>query len=298
MKKVLILYFSQSGQLGEILSKFSEPLKQAGHLVEEVRVSPAEPYPFPWTGNSFFSVMPDCVLGNPTQLKEFQLQQQSYDLVILGYQAWFLSPSLPSQSILDSVQVKQILSDTPVIAITGARNMWISAMERIKYSLKNAGARLVGHVALVDKHPNAISFVTIFYWMMTGKRDRFLNIFPKPGVAENDIDMTSLYGALVAQRLINGQWDGLQEELVEKKAVEVKYSLMFIESKARKIFRLWANFISKRKNKDPWLQVFKYYIIIALFFAAPIILLVDAILFRPFLQQRIKKQKLLYSGIN
>ena len=73
---------------------------------------------------------------------------------------------------------------------------------------------------------------------------------------------------------------------------------MFIESKAKKIFAIWANIIVKKKKRGPWLVAFKYYLLIALFIAAPIILTVDAIFFKPFLSGRIKKQKQHYSGIN
>jgi hypothetical protein len=191
-----------------------------------------------------------------------------------------------------------VLNNTPVITITGARNMWISAMERIKKTLKDANARLVGNIALVDKHHNFVSFVTIFYWMFAGKKDRYLNIFPKPGVADEDIAFTKVYGATVLQHLEKNSWDSLQNELIEQKAVVIKYPLMFIESKARKIFTVWAGIITKKKNRAPWLVAFKYYLLIALFIAAPIILTVDAIFFKPFLSKRIRRQKQYYSGVN
>ena len=297
-KKILIIYYTQSGQLEDILNCFTAPLVEAGNTVEKIRVHVAKDYPFPWTGKSFFAVMPDCVLGVPTELQNFHLKESRYDLIILGYQAWFLSPSIPSNSILSHPSVKMVLKDTPVITITGARNMWISAMERIKKNLKEPGARLVGSIALVDKHHNFISFITIFYWMFKGKKGRWLNLFPKPGVSDADISNTSVFGATVQKYLSQGNWDGLQDELIHQKAIEVKYNLMFIESKASRIFAIWANIIVKRKKRDAWLVAFKYYLLIALFIAAPVILTVDAIFFKPFLSGRIKKQKQQYSGIN
>ena len=302
-KKILVIYYTQSGQLEEILNCFTAPLIEAGNTVEKVRVHVAKDYPFPWTGKSFFAVMPDCVLSVPTELKPFQLKENKYDLIILGYQAWFLSPSIPSNSILNHPAVKAVLKDTPVVTITGARNMWISAMERIKKILKTADAKLVGSISLVDKHHNFISFITIFYWMFKGKKERWLNIFPKPGVADADIENTRNFGITI-QKYLNAEnpiaigWDGLQDELIQQKAIEVRYNLMFIESKASKIFAIWANIIAKKKKKTAWLVAFKYYLLIALFIAAPVILTVDFIFFKPFLSGRIKKQKQQYSGIN
>ncbi|MBI3883861.1 MAG: hypothetical protein HY305_06565 [Sphingobacteriales bacterium] len=297
-KKVLAIYYSQSGQLGEIIDNLVAPLIQSGNSVEKVIINPAVKYPFPWKGPSFFGVMPDCVLSIPTALSPFDLKESSYDLIILGYQAWFLSPSIPVNSLLHDPKFQQVIKNTPVVTITGARNMWINAFERLKKSIQSLEGKLVGNIALVDKHPNPVSFVTIFQWMFKGKKQRYLNIFPLPGVSQADITNTITYGNIIQSHLDKNTFDGLQAELVNNKAVEIKYRLMYIESKAGHIFKLWANFISKRQKKAPWLVAFKYYLLIALFIAAPIILTVDALFFKPFLSKRIKEKKQYYLGVN
>ncbi|HEV3223496.1 MAG TPA: hypothetical protein VGZ90_11500 [Puia sp.] len=296
-KKVLAVFYSQSGQLEQIIDHFTLPFTQAGASVEKLRIYPEKPYPFPWTGKSFFSVMPDCVQQVPDKLQPFMFKESKYDLIILGYQPWFLSPSIPSNTMLFDHGFKELAKNTPLITITGARNMWISAMEKIKPVLKSMDAQLVGNIALVDRHHNFVSFVTIFYWMFKAKKERFLNIFPIPGVSEQDILNTKAYGETAVPYLEKGNWHGFQDEMVNMGAVPVKYALMFIESKARKIFKVWAGIISKRKKRDAWLVAFKYYLLIALFIAAPIILTVDAIFFKPFLSGRIRRQKQYYSGV-
>ncbi|MBV8391304.1 MAG: hypothetical protein JO080_15975 [Mucilaginibacter sp.] len=290
-KKVLAIYYTQSGQMGDIINSFTAPIARAGATVEKVQVKPVQEYKFPWKGNHFFSVMPDCVLSVPTALQPFELKEKSYDLVILGYQPWFLSPSIPSNSIVNSPEFKAVLKDTPVITISAGRNMWLNAYDRIRKSLKDAGGKLVGNIALVDKHSNPISFITIFYWMLTGKKERYLNIFPKPGVSDEDIKDTSVFGEIVARHLAANEWDGLQQELLDKKAVVVKYPLMFIEGKAKIIFAAWAKFIAKRKNKAPWISAFKYYLFVALFLGAPVLLTLDAIFIKPFSAKRIRAKK-------
>jgi len=297
-KKVLAVFYSQSGQLEQIIDQFTLPFTEAGASVEKLRIYPMQTYSFPWTGKSFFGVMPDCVNQVPGQLQPFSFKETRYDLIILGYQAWFLSPSIPFNTLMFDPRFREIAKNTPVITITGARNMWLSAMEKIKPVLKSMDARLVGNMALVDRHHNFVSFVTIFHWMFKAKKDRFLNIFPVPGVSEADILNTKNYGTAAIPYLEKSDWLGFQEEMVKAGAVPVKYNLMFIESKARKIFKVWAGIISKRKKRDAWLVAFKYYLLIALFIAAPIILTVDAILFKPFLSGRIKRQKQYYSGVN
>ena len=232
-KKVLAVFYSQSGQLEEIIDHFTSPLRDAGVTVEKLRIYPEKAYPFPWTGKSFFSVMPDCVNQVPGQLQSFSFKESRYDLILLGYQAWFLSPSIPANTLMFDPRFREIARDTPVITITGARNMWLSAMEKIKPVLKDMGARLVGNIALVDRHHNFISFITIFHWMFKAKKDRYLNIFPVPGVSEADILNTINYGTTAIPYLENANWQGFQEAMVKQGAVPVKYNLMFIESKAQ-----------------------------------------------------------------
>ena len=239
----------------------------------------------------FFNVMPDCVLGIPTELTPFELKESSYDLIILGYQVWFLSPSIPFNSLMHHPRLRAVLKNTPVITITGARNMWVNAYKEVKKILHDADAKMVGNIALVDKHLNLVSFVTIFHWMLHGKKDRYLHVFPKPGVSDADIENTKIFGSIALSYFQKNEWDGMQDELIEKKAVDLKYHLMFIESKAGGMFKLWGSFISKRKNKTIWLSVFKYYLLFSLFIAAPIVFAIDLVFFKPFLSKHIREKK-------
>jgi hypothetical protein len=297
-KKVLAIYYSQSGQLRDIINNLSAPLLASGCTVETVSVKLKNEFPFPWTSEKFFALMPDCVLENPAALEPVHLKETAYDLIILGYQAWFLSPGTPSTAILQQPALKAVIKNTPVVTVTGCRNMWISALERIKIKLKELGAKQVGNIVTIDKHSNYISFFTIQYWMYTGKKDRMLHIFPKPGVSDKDIKNCATFGTIINRYLDKGNFDGMQQELVAQKAVEVSYNLMTIEAKAKRIFLAWANFIAKRKNRTPWLAAFKYYLILAFFILGPVILLVNTLFFRPFSGKRIKEKLNYYSGVN
>ncbi|MEX6688099.1 hypothetical protein QTN47_11370 [Danxiaibacter flavus] len=290
-KKVLAVYYSQSGQLGEIIDNFCEPLIQAGASVEKVRIRLKNDYPFPWTGKRFFSVMPDCVLGTIAELEPFQLQSASYDLVILGYQAWFLSPSIPFNSMMHHPALLNVLKDAPVITVTGARNMWVNAFEKIKKLINNAGAKHVGTIALVDKHLNLVSIFTIFHWMIGGRKTKYLGFFPRPGVSPEDIANTKIFGETTLSYLQKNEWNGLKEELIEKKAVVPKFHLLFMESKAGVMFKIWANIIAKSKKRDILLVAFKYYLLIALFIFAPIVFIIDLLFFKPFLSRYVRRKK-------
>ncbi len=296
-KKVLAIYYSQSGQLEEIINSITTPLAASGVSVEKLSIKPVNDYAFPWTPQGFYDVMPDAVLGVPVALAPFSVRETGYDLVILGYQSWFLSPSIPATSILRHPAVKAIIQGAPVITVTGARNMWLNAFVGIKRLLHEAGANHVGNIALVDEHLNPLSYFTIFHWMLGGKKTRMWGIFPLPGVAKEDIARAGAFGTTILAHLQLGEWKGMQEKLVAQKAVAYHYSLMILEAKAGPRYISWAHKVNRSKNRAGLLSVFKYYLHIALFVGAPILLIADALFIRPFSSKKVEKLKQYYLNL-
>jgi hypothetical protein len=297
-KNILVIYYSQTGQLKEIVNKYCLPFETNDCTVEYAPIVPEEAFTFPWSSESFFSVMPECVLGIPVKIKPFQFKLPAYDLVVFAYQPWFLSPSLPAISALKDSSVLNIMKGANVLTLIGARNMWLSSQERVKEILANNGSNLVGNIVMTDRHNNYISAATILHWMLDGKKDRLWGIFPMPGVSQKDMDQSPEFGTITLEALNNNTLGNLQTNLVHKGAVTVISDFMFIEGRATKLFSMWANLIIKKKNRSQWLVLYKYYLIIALFIVAPIVVTINGILFQPFLGGVIAKKKKYYLGLN
>ncbi len=297
-RKILVVYYSQSGQLKQIVENFAAPFADAGDAVEFMQIQMKREFPFPWKSRSFFDAMPESVLGIPAEVIPPKFKEEKYDLVVFAYQPWYLSPSIPATSFLQNPEFRKRLKDTPVVTVIGSRNMWINAQERIKKMIKQCEGRLVGNIVYSDRHNNFVSAVTIQYWMFTGKKDRWLGIFPRPGVADNEIGASGVFGTKVLEALSTNCLDHLQSQLAEMKAVEPKTVLMFIESRAPKIFSLWANLIIKKKNRSLWLQIFKYYLLFALFIIAPIIVVIYLVVIVPLSGRQIREHKKYFSGVN
>jgi hypothetical protein len=84
-------------------------------------------YPFPWTTGRFYSVMPDCVLGVTGKLAPFTLKETAYDLIVLGIPGVVFVPQHPGKQPYCRIRRSgKLLIDTPVVTITGARNMWLN----------------------------------------------------------------------------------------------------------------------------------------------------------------------------
>jgi hypothetical protein len=300
MKNVLVVYYSQSGQLESIARNIANPLLNSTEVnVTFHEIQLEKPFPFPWNSEAFFDAFPESFLQIPTALKPIspEILNTKFDLILLNYQVWYLSPSIPINSFLKSPEAKILLNNTPVITISGSRNMWILAQEKIKKLLKQNNAHLKGNIALVDRAGNLISVVTIFDWMLSGIKRKYLGIFPLPGVSDKDIKESSEFGKVILSCLNENNLDNLQSKLIEIDAVRIKPFLITVDRTGNKIFTMWSNFIVKKEeSRKTWLKVFKMYLFVAIWIISPIVF-VFYLIFYPLMLNKIKKEKSYYKGI-
>lgn len=274
MKRILVIYYTQSGQLKEIADNFVAPFQKQEIPVDFYEIQMETPYPFPWTNESFFGAFPESFLELPQPIKAMppDIETQEYDLVVLAYQVWYLSPSIPVTSFLKSEQARVLLEGKPVVTLSGTRNMWIKAQEKVRNMLVKKGARIVANIALADRHYNHISVLTIVHWLFTGKKDKYLGVFPLPGVSQNDITNATQYGELVLNHSQKGEYQqSLQKEIVAQGGVQVKPFLLSAEKKANRLFGIWARAIYQSPRRKFLLKCFHAYLYFAIWILMPIV---------------------------
>ena len=300
MKNVLVIYYSQSGQLESIARNIAKPfLNSEGMNVVFYEIQMEKPFPFPWNKTAFFDVFPESFLQIPSQLKPIssEILNTKFDLILLHFQVWYLSPSIPINSFLKSKEAKILLNETPVVTISGSRNMWIIAQEKVKSLLIDNNAQLKGNIALVDRVGNLISVITIVEWMFSGIKKKYLGIFPLPGVSEKDIIEADKFGKVILSELVENNLDGLQKKLVAINAIKISSYLVTVDKTANKIFGKRSNFIKNRKHsRKLWLKVFNLYLLLAIWLISPIVYILHVITYS-FKINKIKKETLYYQGI-
>ena len=304
MKKVLIIYYSQSGQLTQIVKNFAKPFEESeNYTVTYANIEPVKEFGFPWKGYNFFDAFPESVERIPCEIRPLDLPQEDFDLIVFAYTVWYMSPSIPSNSFLCTDQAKRIFKGKPVITILGIRNMWVVAQEYVKEKIIELGGNLVGNIVFRDRAENLTGIITISYFMFTGKKDRFLGFFPKPGISDKDIAGAEKYGLICKNHLDNANLQQLQNELIQLKAVKINPYLSSTERVAfKRVFKKWSAFILKKGGPgDPArktrVRLFANYFPFAILVIAPV-KYVFFLIFAPFKIKSIKKEIDYYSGIN
>ena len=242
-KHILVISYSQTGQLNELTQHFLQPLKQQENIViDECQIKPIQPYTFPWKFLPFFNQFPESVHLKPAPIETPILQREKYDLVIIAYSVWFLSPSQPITAFLQSEQAK-ILKSTPVMTLIGCRNMWLMAQEKMKKMLTALGANLIGNVVKTDQSNAWASFITTPAWMLSGKK-RYFSWLPNAGISDADMQDMQRFGRRLVEVLNENR--PLDKSLFQNMgAVKIDEKLMMSEKVGHRSFYIWGKLLLK-----------------------------------------------------
>ena len=272
--KLAVFYFTQSGQAFLAAKSICSSVEKSSSVIYK-RIVPQHAYPFPWTKREFFDMFPESRLGlPPSGIQPMDIADVTdADLVMIVGQSWFLSLSLPLQSFLADEQVRAYLKGRDVVFVNVCRNMWVTTLRSMAETLKNIGARLVGHVVLQDRHPNLVSALTIVRWLLHGKKQATC-CMPVAGVSDKDITEAQRFGEVMEHTMNERQTDQLQDRLTAVGAVEYKPSIAFIEKTGYRLFGPWARFIRRRGEMGTPARRFRrslfyVYLVVALFCISP-----------------------------
>ncbi|PUZ27366.1 hypothetical protein GA0116948_103368 [Chitinophaga costaii] len=301
LPKILVIYFTQTGQLKTVIDAVLSPIVGQADITYE-QLESEKPWEFPWSKQTFYDTMPETVQGKPRGIKPLKVDPATpFDLVILAYQPWFLSPSQPTAAFLQSPEAARLLKGKPVVTLMGCRNMWLNAQEKVKGYLQQAGATLVGNIVLVDRSSNLVSLLTVLRWLFKGKKEA-TTLLPPAGIQAADINAASRFGPIIGAAAASRQFSDLQDQLMAQQAVSLKPNLVVLEARGIRAFRYWAKFISDKggpgsPERQPRVRMYRGLLVLGIFVLTPITLISS------WYQLTFKKQHLLkeveyYKGVS
>lgn len=273
-KQIAIIYYTQSGQLKDIADRLIS-LFPENYNIDFLQIVPVKAIPFPWKPWVFYDTMPECVTEEGIEIDLLGWQEdRKYDLVIMAFQPWFLSPSQPTTGFLKSNFAAQIFKGSKVLTLIGARNMWLNAQEKVKARIIQHGGTLVGNIAFVDTMPNLISTLTVFRWAFKGQKEAG-SILPAAGVQEEELLKAPIYGQIVSEAIASGDFSLLQNKLVNVGAVKLKPGLILLEQTGIGQFRKWARRIQAKggplsPERKPLVVIFKNLLVYGIFILTPV----------------------------
>jgi len=295
-KRVLVLLYSQTGQLSDVVEQILAPLQADPAIEVCVHVlRPVKPFPYPWPFFPFMDAFPESALMRPCAMQPLDIAEDAvFDLVILPYQVWYLAPSLPVMSFLKGEQGARLLKGKPVVTVIACRNMWLMAQEKVKGLLQDVGAKLVDNVALTDLSPTLATLITTPRWLWFGKKSGFWGL-PPAGLTADQVSGSRRFGRALREALLSDEEKTGKPMLSGLEAVQANPHLLVSERAGTASFRIWGGWISSlgapgAPQRKPLLATYTAFLILLIVTVVPISLTVQALL-RPFMSKRFAKLK-------
>jgi len=296
-KKVLVVQYSQTGQLTRLCERIVAPLRADPRISVHTEVLvPRKPFPFPWSFFSFLDAFPESAHLVPPALAPLSLQgDEDFDLVVLPYQVWFLAPSQPITAFLKHPVGQAVLRGKPVVTVIACRNMWLSAQEKLKALLAAAGARLIDNVVLTDPGPVLATFITTPRWLLSGKQAGFWGL-PAAGLSGAQIQASRRFGLALRDGLLDGREKGSQPLLAGLGAVRADPRLIFSEKTGTRSFHVWGRLLLAAGRPGSWqrlplLALYVIFLVVMIVTLVPASLALQAVL-RPFMKPWLSKMAL------
>ena len=158
--RVLLLYYSFSGQTNGLLNNLGGGLRQEEIEVTFVKLRPLSPPRFP-VGSIFgtFKIMLTACLRMRTPIHEPESKVwENYDLIILAGPTWSYNPSGPILDFIDRYGPRLFRGRT-VIPVISCRGYWRMHWYGIKNLLQKCGANIANRI--IFSHPTAEPWRTI-----------------------------------------------------------------------------------------------------------------------------------------
>lgn len=293
-KRVLIVGYSQTGQLTQVTNSVTAPLQAKNIELEFLNLQPKHKFPFPWSFLTFLSIFPEAVAMQPIELEPIVLpKDKKFDLIILSYQVWYLSPSLPIASFMQSNAAKEVFKDTPVVTLIACRGMWLMAQEKMKQLLNKLEAKLVDNIVLVDECGSFTSFLATPLWMLTGNKQPWSWV-PAAGIADSEIKASSRFGQAIAKQLTN-ELAITKPMLSGLGAVKINEKLILSERIGQKSFSIWGKLLRTISpmhsiRRKIGVTLYSIFLITMILTVVPISVLIKK-LFAPLIAKQTHKQK-------
>jgi multimeric flavodoxin WrbA len=204
-KKILIIYYSFSGQTNSLLRGLEKSLTAKGHEVVREKLIPVEPLRFPLDGYSAsIKMMLTTFFRRRMPILNISSQcEQEFDLIILAGPTWSYNPSGPILALLDRDGTK-LFRGKSVIPLISCRGYWRLHWFGLRKKLKKCGAYVPN--LMVFSHPNREPWRTIGVFLKisgkTPERSPLLKkYYKKYGHAKEQQKEAHRFGELISDAL-------------------------------------------------------------------------------------------------
>ena len=210
--RVLLLYYSYTGQSQKVLEAAGEVFRARGCEVDTAQIEfTDQKYAEKFSRFPMRRVWPDMmsVLGAQKrgEIGEIKIPDAArdgdYDLICIGSPTWWQTVSMPIRSYLKSPEARKVLSDKPFAVFVVCRQYWRENLEAVRELAAQQGGRYVDEIHFTYPGDSLRSMLSLTSYLGSGEyRQRYLGLrIPPTNVQPEQLEQTRIFAGRLADGL-------------------------------------------------------------------------------------------------
>ena len=210
--RVLLLYYTYTGQALKVLEAAGEVFRQRGFDVRKAQIEFTDPrFAERFTRFPMRHVWPDMLSVLPAQTRRASgeirtpeaVRNGDYDLICIGSPTWWQTVSMPMRSFLKSNEARELLSGKPFAVFVVCRQYWLENLTAVRELAEQQGGKFVDEVHFTYPGDPLRSMLSLTSYLGSGEyREKYLGLrIPATNVQPEQLEQTRKFAAGLADRL-------------------------------------------------------------------------------------------------
>jgi menaquinone-dependent protoporphyrinogen IX oxidase len=210
--RVLLLYYSYTGQSLKVLEAAGEVFAERGYEVHKAPLEFTDPryaerfsrFPMRRVWPDMLSVLPAQRRGATGEIRTPDtVRDGDYDLICIGSPTWWQTVSMPMRSFLKSDEAQKLFSGTPFAVFVVCRQYWQENLTAVRELAEQQGGRYVDEVHFTYPGDPLRSMLSLTSYLGSGQyREKYLGVrIPSTNVQPEQLEQTRTFAGALADRV-------------------------------------------------------------------------------------------------
>ncbi len=211
--RVLLLYYSYTGQARKVLDAAGEVFVERGFEVATAPIEFTDPryaerfsrFPMTHVWRDFIGMLPAQTRKATGEIRTpDEVRRTDYDLICIGSPTWWRDVSMPLRSFLKSSEARPLLVGKPFAVFVVCRRYWRENLKAVRKLAEKAGGRYEGAVHFGYPGDQVRSMLSLTSYLGSGEyRERYLGLsIPATNISEAQLDESRRFAADLADRVL------------------------------------------------------------------------------------------------
>lgn len=214
--RVLLLYYSYTGQSQKVLEAAGEVFRERGYDVTTAPIEFTDPryaerfsrFPMRSVWPDFLGMLPAQTLQRTGDIRTPDaVRSGDYDLICIGSPTWWSTVSMPLRSFLKSHEARNLLEGKRFAVFVVCRRKWRGNLAGVRKLAEKKGGRYLDGIHFTYPGSELSSMLSLTSYLGSGQyKDRYLGIkLPPTNISTDQLEESRRFAARISDKVFGKQ---------------------------------------------------------------------------------------------